>query len=120
MCIRDSFGPGAYDHAQCSFNASYMQDKSGKLRALTRFSHRRPEPDAVHRLRSHLLHLSLIHILAAAVGDASLLSPVQEGRGGVEEGVEDVHEDEVREGDEHLEMCIRDSYCRVLIKKKRS
>ena len=52
----EDFGPGAYDHAQCSFNAAYMQDKSGKLRALTRFSRRRPEPDAVHRLRSNLLH----------------------------------------------------------------
>ena len=52
----EDFGPGAYDHAQCSFNAAYMQDKFGKLRALTRFSRRRPEPDAVHRLRSNLLH----------------------------------------------------------------
>ena len=52
----EDFGPGAYDHAQCSFNAAYMRDKSGKLRALTRFSRRRPEPDAVHRLRSNLLH----------------------------------------------------------------
>lgn len=40
----EDFGPGAYDHAQCSFNAAYMQDKSGKLRALTRFS--RPPPGA--------------------------------------------------------------------------
>ena len=40
----EDFGPGAYDHAQCSFNAAYMRDKSGKLRALTRFSRRRPEP----------------------------------------------------------------------------
>lgn len=48
------FGPGAYDHAQCSFNACYMLDKNGRLRALTRLSRRRIEPDAVHRLRKNL------------------------------------------------------------------
>lgn len=50
----EDFGPGAYDYAQCSFNAAYMLDKSGQLKALTRFSRRRPEPDAVHRLRRNL------------------------------------------------------------------
>lgn len=48
------FGPGAYDHAQCSFNACYMLDKSGHLKALTRFSKREIDADAVHRLRKNL------------------------------------------------------------------
>jgi len=50
----EDFGPGAYDHAQCSFNACYMLDKNGHLRALTRFSKREIEEDAVHRLRRNL------------------------------------------------------------------
>lgn len=48
------FGPGCYDHAQCSFNACYMLDKEGRLKALTKFSRREIEPDAVHRLRKNL------------------------------------------------------------------
>lgn len=48
------FGPGAYDHAQCSFNACYMLDKAGHLKALTKFSKREIEKDAVHRLRRNL------------------------------------------------------------------
>lgn len=48
------FGPGAYDHAQCSFNACYMKDRKGRLRALTRISPREIEADAVHRLRKNL------------------------------------------------------------------
>ena len=52
----EDFGPGSYDHAQCSFNGAYMQDKSGRLRPLTRFSRRRPEPGAVHRVRSGLVN----------------------------------------------------------------
>lgn len=48
------FGPGAYDHAQCSFNACYMLDRNGHLKALTRFSKREIEKDAVHRLRKNL------------------------------------------------------------------
>ena len=50
----EHFGPGTYDHAQCSFNACYMQGKDGKLSALTRFAKREIEPDAVHRLRKNL------------------------------------------------------------------
>lgn len=53
ISVRD-FGPGSYDHAQCSFNACYMLDKSGHLRPLTRFSPRTIEADAVHRLRRNL------------------------------------------------------------------
>lgn len=48
------FGPGAYDHAQCSFNACYMTDRNGRLKALTRFSKRSIEENAVHRLRKNL------------------------------------------------------------------
>lgn len=48
------FGPGAYDHPQCSFNACYLLDRSGKLRALTRMTERAMEGDAVHRLRKNL------------------------------------------------------------------
>ncbi len=48
------FGPGAYEHAQCSFHACYLQDKDGRLRSLTRFSPRTQEPDAVHRVRKNL------------------------------------------------------------------
>lgn len=48
------FGPGAYDHAQCSFNACYMLDRSGHLKTLTRFSKREPDENAVHRLRRNL------------------------------------------------------------------
>lgn len=48
------FSPGAYDHAQCSFNACYLLDKKGHLTALTRFGPRQKEPDAVHRLRKNL------------------------------------------------------------------
>lgn len=48
------FGPGAYDHAQCSFNACYLLDQNGKLKPLTRFSPRTVEADAVHRLRTNL------------------------------------------------------------------
>lgn len=48
------FGPGAYDHAQCSFNAAYVMDKNGALRPLTRFAPRQAEADAVHRVRKNL------------------------------------------------------------------
>ena len=48
------FGPGAYDHAQCSFNAGYMLGKDGRLKALTRFSKREREENAVHRLRKNM------------------------------------------------------------------
>lgn len=48
------FGPGTYDHAQCSFNACYMLSKDGKLKPLTHFSKREREEDAVHRLRKNL------------------------------------------------------------------
>lgn len=48
------FGPGAYDHPQCSFNACYLLDKTGKLRALTRRAERTVEEDAVHRLRRNM------------------------------------------------------------------
>ena len=48
------FGPGAYDHAQCSFNACYMLGKDGRLKALTRFSKREREENAVHRLRKNM------------------------------------------------------------------
>ncbi len=48
------FGPGTYDHAQCSFNACYMLSKDGALKPLTRFSKREREADAVHRLRKNL------------------------------------------------------------------
>ena len=50
----EDFGPGAYDHAQCSFNACYMLDNEGRLRPLTRFSPRCREEVAVHRLRRNL------------------------------------------------------------------
>ena len=48
------FGPGAYDHAQCSFNACYMLDKDGRLKALTHFSKRELEENAVHRVRKNM------------------------------------------------------------------
>lgn len=48
------FGPGAYDHPQCSFNACYLADNTGHLRPLTRLTERKPEPDAVHRLRKNM------------------------------------------------------------------
>lgn len=48
------FGPGAYDHSQCSFNACYLLDQKGRLKALTRMGPRTVEPDAVHRLRKNL------------------------------------------------------------------
>lgn len=50
----EDFGPGAYEHAQCSFNACYIMDKNGRLRSLTRFSQRKPEEGAVHRVRRNL------------------------------------------------------------------
>lgn len=51
---RENFGPGAYDHAQCSFNACYMLNRDGHLKALTKFSQREDDPNAVHRLRKNL------------------------------------------------------------------
>lgn len=48
------FGPGAYDHPQCSFNACYLLDGSGQLRPLTHLTERRVEADAVHRLRKNM------------------------------------------------------------------
>lgn len=48
------FGPGAYDHSQCSFNAAYAQDKTGRLMPLTRFVPRSSSPDAVHRIRRNV------------------------------------------------------------------
>lgn len=50
----EDFGPGSYDHAQCSFNACYLLDKQGHLRALSRFSKREEDKNAVHRLRANL------------------------------------------------------------------
>ena len=49
------FGPGSYDHSQCSFNAAYALAKSGRLMPLTRFAPRSPSPDAVHRVRRNLM-----------------------------------------------------------------
>lgn len=49
LSIRD-FGPGAYEHPQCSFQGCYMLDKSGALRPLTRFAPSRGGED-VHRIR---------------------------------------------------------------------
>ena len=48
------FSPGAYDHAQCSFNAGYMLDRSGHLKALTRLTKKTAGPDSVHKLRKNL------------------------------------------------------------------
>ena len=48
------FGPGSYDHSQCSFNAAYAQDKTGRLMPLTRFAPRKAAEDAVHRVRRNL------------------------------------------------------------------
>lgn len=50
----EDFGPGAYEHAQCSFNACYVLDKRGRLRRLTHLSQRDPEEGAVHRVRRNL------------------------------------------------------------------
>jgi uncharacterized radical SAM superfamily Fe-S cluster-containing enzyme len=50
----EDFGPGAYEHAQCAFQACYMLDKQGRLRALTRMLPRQAEPGAVHRLRQSI------------------------------------------------------------------
>lgn len=47
----EDFGPGAYEHAQCSFQACYMQDKQGRLRALTHMSPRKPEQNACEHVR---------------------------------------------------------------------
>lgn len=49
------FGPGSYDHPQCSFNACYLFDKKGRLKPLTHFSKREREENAVHRLRKNLM-----------------------------------------------------------------
>ena len=48
------FGPGSYDHSQCSFDAAYALDKTGRLMPLTRFAPRSPSADAVHRIRKNL------------------------------------------------------------------
>lgn len=53
LSIQD-FGPGTYDHAQCSFNACYLLDKKGHLRSLTRFAQRTGGADGVHTLRKKL------------------------------------------------------------------
>ena len=50
----EDFCPGAYEHAQCSFNACYMLDRNANLRSLTRFSERRSEKDAIHRVRKNI------------------------------------------------------------------
>lgn len=51
---KNDFGPGAYEHAQCSFQAAYMLDKRGRLKALTKLAVREISEKAVHRIRKSM------------------------------------------------------------------
>lgn len=48
----EDFCPAAYEHAQCSFQACYMEDRAGRLRPLTRFAPR--ETGSVSHVRRAL------------------------------------------------------------------
>lgn len=48
----EDFCPASYEHPQCSFQACYMEDRTGRLRPLTRFGPR--EPGSVSHVRRAL------------------------------------------------------------------
>ncbi|MGI5976733.1 MAG: radical SAM protein [Candidatus Limivicinus sp.] len=63
----EHFCPSDYEHPQCSFNATYMLGKDGKLTALSRFSGRTRSGESLSRLRKNLR-------LTWLPGDRNLLS----------------------------------------------
>lgn len=48
---REDFSPGAYEHAQCSFQGCYMLDKDDRLKPLTRYIPRKRGTEDYHRVR---------------------------------------------------------------------
>lgn len=50
----EDFNPGSYDHPQCSFNACYMLDRKGHLKALSRLTPQSDCSEDVHGLRKKL------------------------------------------------------------------
>lgn len=50
----NDFGPGSYEHPQCSFNACYLLDQADHLRPLTQMSPRTANTGDVRRLRKNL------------------------------------------------------------------
>lgn len=50
----DDFGPGTYEHPQCSFHGVYIKDRKGTLRAMTHFGPKGANQGDLHRMRAFL------------------------------------------------------------------